>query len=363
MARENISLFENMFSRLKVLKYINLSSNELITIPSKMFKNNREIEVINLSDNKLDQVHFILTALKKLQVLNLQGNNIHTLDPISIDNLNSIQNRNSTEDSHFTVILKFNPLSCSKCETKQFLTWLVSTNLVNVTSQNLMCFNENGLAERINEKTVEEVNKICERKKLVIYTSVSTGVTVLILGIAFCIVYKRRKHAAKVQNRANVINLLRKGENNYEFAAFLAFSSDDEDFVYTYILHQLNENLQLMTGIDRELVCTGDRHFRPGFYVHNEAYRRLDTASVLIVVASNNFCQSTYCQNELDQAYVKQKPIILMFIEHIDQELMTTTMKELYQRNVRILWTVENGEHKMKTTWENVCTSALDLIQ
>jgi hypothetical protein len=197
---------------------------------------------------------------------------------------------------------------------------------------------------------------------IIIATSILAGCILLILIISLLIFYIRRKHRKRLQNRANVINLLRQGNGYYEFAVFLAFSNEDEDFVNTHILHQLNENLQLMTGVDRELVCTGDRHFRPGFYVLNETWRLFATASVLIVVASENFCQSVYCRGELEHALMQGKPIILMFIEQVEQELMPPTMREVYQRNVRIVWTFENGEYKMKTTWENVCKSVLDLM-
>ncbi|XP_053372775.1 toll-like receptor 2 [Mercenaria mercenaria] len=363
MTQESPLLFEKLFSRLKSLRNINLSRNELTMVPMKMFENNQEIEVVNLSNNKLEQVHFILTGLKMLRVVNLQGNQIHTLDQISTDILNGILDGKSTGEPRVTVNLNANPFSCSKCETKRFLSWLISANLVDVSSQTLKCSNEKGLSEKITEETLDEVEKICERKTIIISTSVSAAVIVVVLVLALLIFYLQRQHKRKLLNRKNLINLLRKGEGSYEFVVFLSFSNDDEDFVNTYILNPLNENLQLMTGIDRELVCTGDRHFRPGFYVHNEAYRGLDTTSVMVVVASKNFCRSSYCQNELDQAYVKKKPIILMFIEHIDKENMTPTIKELYQRNVRVLWTVENGEYKMKTTWNNVCTSILDLIQ
>lgn len=97
--------------------------------------------------------------------------------------------------------------------------------------------------------------------------------------------------------------------------------------------------------------------------MHNETYRCFDNACVLTVVASNNFCNSPFCRSELDQAYVKGMPIVLMFIEHVDEDLMTPTMKQLYQNNVRILWDVEDGEYVLKTTCENVCTSMLDLVQ
>ncbi|XP_060600918.1 toll-like receptor 4 [Ruditapes philippinarum] len=363
MSRENIGLFETLFSGLRYLKKVNMSKNSLNTLPKKIFENNRNIEIIDLSGNLLDQVHITLAKLSRLTMLNLYGNNIHVLDQMSIYNLNSISYGNVSDIRKIIVILKANPISCSECKELSFLVWLTSTNLVDLDSQQLICYNEKDETEIITQETVKKVKLICRRKVIITATSILAGCILLILIISLLIFYIRRKHRKRLQNRANVINLLRQGDGNYEFAVFLAFSNEDEDFVNTHILHQLNENLQLMTGVDRELVCTGDRHFRPGFYVQNETCRRLATASVLIVVASENFCQSVYCRGELEQAFMEGKPIILMFIEQVEQELMPPTMREVYQRNVRIVWTFENGEYKMKTTWENVCKSVLDLIK
>ncbi|XP_060604920.1 toll-like receptor 4 [Ruditapes philippinarum] len=363
MSRGSLGLFETLFSGLRNLKNINMSKNSLNKLPMKIFENNRNIEIIDLSGNILDQVHITLTELSRLSVLNLYGNNIHVLDQMSIYNLNSISHGNATDIGKNIVILKANPISCSECKELSFLVWLTSTNLVDLGSQQLICYNEKDEAEIITQETVKKVKLICQRKVTIIATSVLAGCISLIIIISLLIFYHRRKHRKRLQNRANVINMLRQGDGNYEFAVFLAFSNEDEDFVNTHILHQLNENLQLMTGVDRELVCTGDRHFRPGFYVQNETCRRLATASVLIVVATENFCQSVYCRGELEQAFMQWKPIILMFIEQVEQELMPPTMREVYQRNVRIVWTFENGEYKMKTTWENVCKSVLDLMK
>jgi succinyl-CoA synthetase alpha subunit len=226
-----------------------------------------------------------------------------------------------------------------------------------------VCSNENGHTEDVTGHVLDQVEEICRRKTIIIATSVSAVAVCIILIISLIIFRLQRKRARETRKRENVINMLRKGEGQYQFLAFLAFSSEDEEFVNTNLLNQLNENLQLMTGIDRNLVCTGDLNLRPGFYLHNETYLLLNKTCVIIAAVSKNFCHSVNCQNELEQAYVNGKPIILMFIEHVEQEQMSTTMKELYQRKVRIVWTLKNGENEMKTTWGNVCTSILELIK
>jgi Leucine-rich repeat (LRR) protein len=97
MSRGSLGLFETLFSGLRYLKNINMSKNSLNKLPMKIFENNRNIEIIDLSGNLLDQVHITLTDLSRLSVLNLYGNNIHVLDQMSINNLNSISHGNASD--------------------------------------------------------------------------------------------------------------------------------------------------------------------------------------------------------------------------------------------------------------------------
>ncbi|XP_045205668.2 toll-like receptor 4 [Mercenaria mercenaria] len=361
MVDENSALFQNLFQGLNYLKVLRMSANGLHNIPNYLFQNSQSIEEIDLSDNTLDQVTFILRDLENLKVLDLQGNNIHLLDPLSIHHLNSIS-RESNVNISITVILTSNPISCSDCGAKSFLQWLISTYLIKIDSQRLTCLDESSKHNDITGKTVEMVQAICNRKTIKISISVSAAAFFLFSISIVIAIYKRYKHKQRIQNRTNVINNLRDGEGQYQFAVFLSFSNLDEEFVNLHVLNKLNENLQLMTGIDRTLVCTGDQHFRLGFNVHDETFRLLDSASVLIVVVSNHFLTSDFCQSELDKAYEDRKPIVLMLTEQVDPDCMMPTMKALYQNNTRILWKSENGEYVLKTSWENACKSVLDLI-
>lgn len=358
MAKEHPSLFEVFFSELPKLKFISLAENLLREIPMDLFSKSRMVETIDLSRNRLQQVTFKLSDLNHLQTLDLSQNNIQSLDSLSLSRLDSIQCTNASTKVVFTA----NPILCSKCMSKKFLKWLVSSNLVNISSQNLQCMNKDHHLELINESTLKRVEKLCYIKTVTLAGSISAGVVFILTGVLIGIIYGRKRRAQRIQNRVNVINNLCDGAGQHEFVAYLAYSSDDHDFVMKYVLQQLNENLQLMTGIDRELICTGDKHLRFGFDIRSETIRCLDRSAVVIVVVSESFCTSEYCHHELDQAYIKRKPIVLMFKERVEESVMMPTMKELYRNKVRMLWNFENGEYVLKSTWENVSTSVLDLV-
>ncbi|XP_045170933.2 toll-like receptor 1 [Mercenaria mercenaria] len=363
MVQEHHMFFKQLYVSLHHLKMIKLSTNFLTSIPKDTFIQNYDLEKIDLSHNNLGQVTFTLQHLKKLKVLDLRNNRIKILNGISMNNLESMNTRvPKLGDIRTSVQLESNPISCSKCEAKTFISWLTSTKSVDIPTSNLRCITESGSTQNINYRTPELVQGICNKKTVIISISTSVGLIAFIAVVTVTITYKCKKWARNKAKRMKFLMNLHAGQGQYEFAAFLSHSSDDTDFVENYLLDKLNENLQLMTGIDRNLVCTGDAYLRPGFLILDEAARCIERASAFIVVVSDSYCTSAYCHNEIDLANRLNKPIILMIKGHVDENLMMPTMKMLFKSNVRVLWTLENNEYILKTTWENVCASVLDLI-
>ncbi|XP_045202891.2 toll-like receptor 4 isoform X2 [Mercenaria mercenaria] len=365
MFQEHYLLFEQLPNSLRRLRMINLSTNFLTSIPEDIFIQNHDLEIIDLSHNELDQVTFTLRNLEKLAVLDLQYNRIKILNGMSINNLNMAPMNtmvSKLKDIKATIHLEYNPISCSKCEAKKFINWLTSTKSVNIPTANLRCITEDGSTQPINHHALELVQGICNKETIIISTCASVGLSALIAMVTATIIYKYRKWARYIAKRKTLLNKLQEGQGQYEFVTFLSYDSDDINFVQDYLLDILNENLQLMTGLDRNLVCTVDMYGRPGYMKLNETALCIERASAVIMVVSDSFCSSMDCHHEVDQAYRLNKPIILMMKGHVDENLMMPTMKMLFNSNVRILWTLENDEYILKTTWENVCTSVLDLI-
>ena len=352
-------LFEKLFASNRKLREISLSDNQLPNLPKYMFQQNKNIEVIDLSYNNLTQLHLDLMDLHRLRLLNLRYNKIAILDEVSIRSLNGIS---SAEDGCL-VEMTSNPFLCSTCSCKSSIRWLLSSTLVDVKQQDILCFTEDATNVHVDESVAKRVQAICDRNVIIIVsTSCSTFllVTVCIIGV---VLYKRKRRLRRKRNMETVISRFITGEDQYEFVVFLSYSGRDEEFVKDYVIDPLNENLNLMIGTDRNLICTGDQHLRPGFTVNDEINLCLDRVSVVIVVVSDNFCRSLYCRNEFDQAYLQRKPIVLMMLGNVNEELMMPTLKRLYKRDVRVLWKTENGQFVLTTSWENICSSILEKVQ
>ena len=344
------------------LKVIKMSSNFLKSLPRDMFIENNELEAIDLSHNDLDQVTFALSHVENLKALNLRNNKIKILTETSMRNLNSVNTNFKMRRHKTSVYLENNPILCSKCEAKASLQWLTITKSINIQTPNVTCMGENGKTMVVNEQVLQLVLDMCKRRIIIISTTVAVTVLAFLVILLAFMTCKFRKRAMKKANKRILLHKIQEGHDEFEFVIFLSHSSDDKDFVDAYVVKQLNENLQLMTEIDRNLVCIGDDFLRPGFRILDEITNCIDRASAFIVVLSDSFCESMYCHHEVDMAFRLNKPIMLMIKGRVDENIMKPLMKTLFKSTVRVLWTLENNEYIMNTSWEHVCNSLLDLI-
>ena len=81
----------------------------------------------------------------------------------------------------------------------------------------------------------------------------------------------------------------------------------------------------------------------------------------VLFVISNDFCNSEFCKFELTQAYELQKHIVLMIEDNTNEDLMPCDILHVFKNNARIIWRYQDDELVLKTTWENICRSILDM--
>ncbi|KAL4226120.1 Leucine-rich repeat protein [Mactra antiquata] len=361
MLQKDHDKFEILLKSATSLKSIDLSKNGLQGVPANQFIYNIDIEEILLSYNLIQQVTWKMDHLLKLSRLDLSNNKITNLDWTSLKNLNRLAS-NLPESHKFKLILENNQISCSECESKPFIKWLTETKAVNLSTQLLTCIDENDKHVKINESAVKQLESICFQKTKIILCTVTLG-TICLCSLILIAIFVRQQclHTERVKKHQLLANL-REGQGQYEFVLMLSYNNQDEHFIQHHVQEQLNHNLQTMIGVDRDLILTGDEHFRPGFMVHNEIASSLDRVAMVILLVTNEFCTSGFCLSELDQAWIQRKPMIFMFKGDVDENLMSPLMKTIYNKNVRILWKMENGEYVLKTSWENVCKAILELL-
>jgi len=161
--------------------------------------------------------------------------------------------------------------------------------------------------------------------------------------------FKRRRDEYKY-----TVSLLKEGKYPSKYLVFLSFCSQDEPTVTGYILDQLQATLRDVTSTERDLVCTGDTQFRPGYPIGEEIINCIRQSAVTILVVSNAFCQNiTWCQREVQEAYDQNKPIILLMLEKVSPDAMGPVLQRLFAKYTHASWKAgdhNNGGH-MEPDW------------
>ena len=122
------------------------------------------------------------------------------------------------------------------------------------------------------------------------------------------------------------------------------------------------KNLQSIVGTEKDLVIIGDRYFRPGHSLFTEITRCLENCALVVAVMSLNYCKSYYCQQEIEEARIRGKPVIMIFKEDVDEKEMSEVMKEVFKNFTRVKIVDEGDGVKSEPDWPFVCQSIIQLL-
>ena len=350
MSTRNASHFEKLLKSLTYLQNISLARNRLTKIPPSFFANNSGLQTLDLSGNALEQVHFQVSHLHSLRTLNLSNNAIGNLDEDSRNKLASITNFGKVE-----IDLRGNLLACKKCEDLSSIQWLIKIKPNISIKHDVACLSEDKSNLVIDLETPNAVKDICNRPTRIIIVT-STGLLTVCLSLTLVVLFWKHGLAKRKENRLRqLINKITNKQPGFEFVAFLSYSSADDVIVQRHMIPSLKKTLEQAVGVERGLLCLGDYQYRAGYPLHDETVRCLNMSCVVIFVVSDSFCRSDYCQYEFIQAKEMGKPVILMIKEACDKGLMHPLLKEVFERNTRVVWLSEGDNFILKNTWEHVC--------
>lgn len=355
MLKRNITQFGKLLLTFHDLRHVSFAGNNLKSIPKDMFINNSKLEKVNISKNQLEQMLFEIENMKHLKILDLSNNAFEVFDEKSINKLASL-----LVYPNASILLHGNPFSCGKCEHYDRIhwMWLNSKRLHNLT--NTFCTNRNGRKTKIDKVVVDNLKEICDSPETIAIYSCS-GLIALCVVVCLTFTLKRSLHKMIQGKRMKeTLQKIRENEKGFRYVVYLAHSSRDSDIVDHHIVPVLQQQLLKTTGVSRDLVCLGDQNFRPGFSIHDETIRYFNKCAVVLCVVTENFCTSDYCMVEFSQAIELRKPVILMIEEDCDEELMPPGLKSLFKNNARIIWSINNSQFMIKSTWEIVCHSIIE---
>ena len=149
------------------LTVIGLAGNGLATIPVETLALNPKLTNINLLRNLFSQIHFKISHLIHLEILDLRHNNIKFLDSNSryeLDELyrKQVETRRTLNDSiTLQILLDGNPFLC-ECYLYEFCLWFDAAPFLETTKHNSYCVvNEKKIP--MDSRAVDAAEEDCQR--------------------------------------------------------------------------------------------------------------------------------------------------------------------------------------------------------
>ena len=196
--------------------------------------------------------------------------------------------------------------------------------------EHVVCKKRNDKRVSIDETIISDLSSVGKRSITICIWATACLSRLISIITSAVIIVKRQKKNEHTKRRRQLIQNIANQEPGFEFAVYLAHSNDDYTTVIRHMLPPLEQKLQDIVGVERDLVFLGDKHYQVGYPIFEETMRSIKISCSVVFVVSEAFCRSNYCQIELQQAYELNKPIILMIKEACPEELMFPLLKFLF---------------------------------
>nr|XP_022294553.1 toll-like receptor 13 [Crassostrea virginica] len=282
------------------LEVLDISFNEIISLPKLFLKNSNNLKYINASGNRLSSWIVDIETMSNLTFLDLSENKLAT---ISIDTRSQFER--AFQRSNMTINLSGNGLSCT-CENQDFMYWIQKNQNHFRNIENYFCSAKN-IDITFNFKTLEssidKLRKQCS-SYLIFYIGSAISLAVIFsVFIGFILVKSRWKIRYLIyktkQRFGQKAHFKQISTNvNYEHDAFISYSGLQLRFVMDEVLPRLEDERNLKLWIK-------DRDFDVGFCKLDNIMNGIQESKRTICLISKKYLESSWRDYELNMAKVE----------------------------------------------------------
>ncbi|XP_071080769.1 toll-like receptor 13 [Haliotis cracherodii] len=310
MPRCQLSFFPNVISNFHQLTYIDLHGNRIMSLDPGVFANLTKLKTLNLSQNAIQVISEALFSIPIREQLS-------------------------------KVNLAFNNFVCT-CANLWFVTWAKAdkSKFINFPESYRCGYPLNLQSTLLIDANVsEETCRISPYLFPIVYGfSLVSIVLIVVISIAYRLRWRIRYyiHMLRYKKRKQV------DEERYMYDAFVLYCEDDSRWVRNNIIPRIEDEANFK-------LCIHERDFIPGEYIVDNIVTNLDNSRNVIMVLSNSFILSPWCQFELaliqkralekDEGYV-----VVVLLENIEARNMTSSLYALFQTTTYITWPDEEED-------------------
>nr|BBG28450.1 Toll-like receptor [Gryllus bimaculatus] len=336
--RDNLltSLSSIAFKGLNKLTTVDLSRNLLKSLPNNVFKGVGKLTTIDLSQNFLQELPpkiFIRdNPQPRIMFVNLSNNRIALFSEVTCASLSALKE----------VDIGSNVIDCSDCKAATLQHWLdvTKTTVKNVgRDAPLRCSQPPALKGSLVQLMDYET---CYNPGRFLWLGIGApvaGVVVLFVVGGMCFYYRTEvlyfAHLAKV--RATTKNKEKETERKACYDAFVCYSGKNRKWVMRRLVPLLErrpENYSL---------CLFDRDFALGSHIVTNIVDAIDQSRKVIVVLTQHFIDSKWCQWELEMAQHKlfsedREFLVLLELEPLERRRLPRLLRFLLDTRPVVRW-------------------------
>ncbi|PVD35021.1 hypothetical protein C0Q70_06302 [Pomacea canaliculata] len=311
-----------LLRRLSNLSILDISRNNIGEIPKQSFYNLENLEEIYTSQNGLGSFDVSLIHMNKLKFLDVQQNLINFFPEFLCNHLDRL-----AESHNVSVNMKFNPITCT-CHNINFLKWKRDSKVNFGTDDNYYCLYEDGSQGLMTDLpgTITSLEQTCGGN-VGAFFRLGALLLSLMTSLALALAYRFRWKLRYLYyaTRLNFHRQRQSADDEFDFDAFVSFSSEDNDFVMGELRRRL-EN-------DRDVtLCIHTRDFTPGKprqvkkdygqYIATNVVDCVQRSRRTLVVVTRALLESDWCHYELQMALMEashtgRHVLVFLLYEHL----------------------------------------------
>ncbi len=353
--------FLNNLSNLQVLR---LGYNNLITLPNNSFDGCSHLQHVDLQQNLLSHIPYVLKILEPLTFLSLHNNQIEYINNSApYYDLTYLQNKvSSTNSTGFFFKLSHNPYNCSCAMVKNFIQWFNQTKVFNRLQGDRYSYECNyaPFKEMLSVALIK-FNKtlcmLCEEpdNRNVVIISITVGVVYFVASILVIFCYLFQWDISWLLFLWRWKRVKEDGEDEFEYDAFICYSSKD----YTFVLNELIENLEQKSkkqdNVELEpkpkdsqdyeyyRLAVDFRLFLPGGLVSDYIIDYMNRSRKTIILVSQNFLDGNWTiweyQLAQSRALERRDKLIVVLLESVPMRKMPRGLNKLIRDRAHLEWT------------------------
>ena len=288
-----------------------------------------------------------------MQFLDVSDNNIHVINDQFTKEL---ERANSVK--RLVLDVTNNPLHCDcSHESLSFLRWLHSQHHVTLRDQQQLQFS--GLGGQYSLSTITYTSQWlkCHHVEpiiLAIVTSLVVGALVIVMILLVRYRYRLQYKVFTLQDR--VTRTCRKQTDEtlhsaYEYDAFISYSSDDRFWVHDVLMKTLEETYGFRTFIHYRDIQVGEN-------LQEAIDEYICKSREFILVLSENFLASTWCQTEMEETYRETRrrrgKLAVIILGSKPRTISDPTARKILDKYNYLQWrTTDSAESARRDSREN----------